>query len=165
MASNGSLLRSLRTLHLYLGVFIAPALIFFAFTGALQTFGLHESSRDNDYQPPKWVVALAQIHKKQTVVVQVRKPAPAQNSATPGSPSASSRDRQSDRPQAKDQQRFSGPKRHPLPLRIFFLVVAISLIASTCSGIYMAYKYRRGKTLITGLLISGLIIPLLLLFI
>jgi len=42
----------LRMLHLYLGVFAAPALLFFAFTGGLQTFSLHETTRGSSYTPP-----------------------------------------------------------------------------------------------------------------
>ena len=74
MSSAHKLLRFLRLIHLYIGVFIAPALIFFAFTGALQTFSLHETTRGSNYKPPAWAVVLAQIHKKQTPVVPVRKP-------------------------------------------------------------------------------------------
>ena len=37
MSASHKLLKYLRLLHLYTGVFIAPALLFFAFTGALQT--------------------------------------------------------------------------------------------------------------------------------
>ena len=60
-------MKNARKLHLYLGLLFAPSLLFFAFTGALQTFGLHERSRDGgDYQPPAWIQELAQIHKKQS---------------------------------------------------------------------------------------------------
>ena len=40
MTSKNDTLKLFRTLHLYIGTFIAPALLFFAFTGALQTFSL-----------------------------------------------------------------------------------------------------------------------------
>ena len=40
LRASHALLRVLRKMHLYLGVFTAPALLFFAFTGALQTFSL-----------------------------------------------------------------------------------------------------------------------------
>src|ERR1700744_4591231 len=67
------MLRLFRTVHLYFGIFIAPALLFFAFTGALQTFSLHETTRGSNYKPPAWAVTLGQIHKKQTSIVPVRK--------------------------------------------------------------------------------------------
>src|ERR1700749_3626882 len=76
MSSSHTVLKYFRLIHLYVGIFIAPALLFFAFTGALQTFSLHETTRGSSYKPPAWAVMLAQIHKKQTPIVSVRKPAP-----------------------------------------------------------------------------------------
>ena len=73
MTLSRAFLKYTRVTHLYLGVFTAPALLFFAFTGALQTFSLHETTHSSNYKPPAWAVTLAQIHKKQTSVVPVRK--------------------------------------------------------------------------------------------
>jgi len=61
-------MKRIRQIHLYLGALFAPLLIFFAFTGALQTFNLHESPRGDSYQPPDWVVRLAEVHKNQRTV-------------------------------------------------------------------------------------------------
>ncbi len=52
MSSSHTFLRYTRLVHLYIGVFIAPALLFFALTGALQTFSLHETTRGSSYKPP-----------------------------------------------------------------------------------------------------------------
>ena len=52
MSTSHVVLRYVRLTHLYLGVFIAPAILFFAFTGALQTFSLHETTRGSNYKPP-----------------------------------------------------------------------------------------------------------------
>jgi hypothetical protein len=76
MSRSRAFLKATRLTHLYLGVFISPALIFFAFTGALQTFSLHETTRGSSYKPPAWAVTLGQIHKKQTPVVPVRRTPP-----------------------------------------------------------------------------------------
>jgi hypothetical protein len=76
MSNSHALLKFVRSVHLYLGVFLSPALLFFAFTGALQTFSLHETTAGSSYQPPAWAVTLAQLHKKQTTVVPVRKAKP-----------------------------------------------------------------------------------------
>ncbi len=76
MATSQSLLKSSRLFHLYCGVFITPALLFFAFTGAIQTFSLHETTRGSSYKPPAILVELGQLHKKQTLVVPVRKGPP-----------------------------------------------------------------------------------------
>jgi hypothetical protein len=41
-SGNAIRLKLARQLHLYLGTLFAPSIIFFAFTGSLQLFGLHE---------------------------------------------------------------------------------------------------------------------------
>ena len=157
MTSPHRLLKVLRQLHLYIGVFTAPALLFFAFTGALQTFSLHETTRGSSYQPPQWAVVLGQIHKKQTPVVAPKKlPQPAEASHP--------------KPQAIEPPHDAAPQtpaktHHPLPLKIFFLTVAIGLAISSLSGIYMSYKYVRNKAVVTTLLLLGVAIPLLLVFI
>ena len=155
--SSANLLRSLRVLHLYIGVFLAPALIFFAFTGALQTFSLHETTRGSSYQPPRWAVVLGQIHKKQTSVVPERKPSPAERAGgtkekAPAAPTPAT-------------VPAAAPVRHSLPLKIFFLTVATGLFTSTLSGIYMAYKYNRDARLVTGLLVLGAVVPVVLVFV
>lgn len=156
MSSKHTFLKWVRSLHLYLGVFVTPALIFFAFTGALQTFSLHETTRGSSYKPPAWIATLAQIHKKQNTVVPARKlqpgPSPAASLSSPrtGTPAISA---------------TSSRPPHPLPLKLFFLAVSISLFLSTISGLYMSYRYVRNKPLITATLAAGTIFPLLLLLI
>jgi hypothetical protein len=158
MSSSHLVLKYTRLLHLYLGVFIAPSLLFFAFTGALQTFSLHETTRGSSYKPPAWAVTLAQIHKKQTPVVPVRKLPPpdkpvADKAATvPQQPSSP--------PKASDAP---APKQHnSLPLKIFFLLVAIGLFISTLTGLYLSYRYLRNRLLITVILVAGIVIPIVL---
>ncbi len=173
MRSSSASLRTLRFIHLYLGVFVAPALIFFAFTGALQTFGLHESSRGSTYTPPRWAVVLAQIHKKQIAVIPERKPTPNRPAigkvlpmSVEGAAPAYSAGNAAERPVSAFAATPSIPapqlKHHPLPLKIFFLLVCILLVTSTLTGIAMAYKYRRGSLVIAGLLLAGIVIPLVL---
>lgn len=201
-SSGHAFLRATRLTHLYLGVFTAPALLFFAFTGALQTFSLHETTRGSAYKPPAWAVTLGQIHKKQTPVVPVRKPpAGTAPEATAGGgrrgeggagarendgPNGASRDatrpraeegagRAADRPRVASGQSVAavaseppaapGKKHHPFPMKIFFLIVAISLFLSTLTGIYMSYKYVRNRRMMTALLILGTVIPLILVFV
>ncbi len=74
--TSANLLKSLRKLHLYVGLFIAPALLFFAFTGAVQTLSLHEGAGDS-YAPPKWLAELSQVHKNQTLQMHKAASAPA----------------------------------------------------------------------------------------
>jgi hypothetical protein len=165
MSSSHVFLKYIRLIHLYLGVFIAPALLFFAFTGALQTFSLHETTRGSSYKPPAWAVTLA-LHKKQTTVVPARKLPP------PEKPTDKPFDKPSDKPSGKpatgkapaDALRPDAPasRHNPLPLKIFFLLVAIGLFISTLTGLYMSYKYIRNRRLITAILIAGFVIPIVL---
>jgi hypothetical protein len=154
MSNAHATLKFLRKVHLYIGVFITPALLFFAFTGALQTFSLHETTAGSSYKPPSWAVTLAQLHKKQTTVVPVRKPRPAD---------APKADKPADAPAAKAPDASAPKTKTHLPMKIFFLLVAVGLFTSTLTGIYMAYKYSRSKLVITGILLAGIIVPLLLL--
>ena len=47
-------LKMAREWHLYLGTLFAPSIIFFALSGSLQLFGLHEGHPGEAYQPPAW---------------------------------------------------------------------------------------------------------------
>lgn len=40
------MIKTIRTIHLYLGLFFAPSIIFFALTGSLQVYHLHEGHGD-----------------------------------------------------------------------------------------------------------------------
>jgi hypothetical protein len=164
MSSSHTILKYTRLVHLYLGVFIAPALLFFAFTGALQTFSLHETTRGSSYKPPAWAVMLGQIHKKQTPIVPVRKlPPPDKQSDKAASDKAGSEKPQSSPASPSEPTPAAAPKTHnPFPLKCFFLLVAIGLFISTLSGLYMSYKYIRNRSLITTILLAGVIIPILL---
>ena len=56
--------RTLRQYHHYIGVFLAPAILLFAISGALQTFRLTEA-KGYGGPPPNWMVWLAAVHKDQ----------------------------------------------------------------------------------------------------
>ncbi len=168
MPKPHAVLRVFRLLHLYIGVFIAPALLFFALTGALQTFSLHESTPGSSYKPKAWIVTLAQIHKKQTPVApQRRQPPPAaapspagdhhghaDTAAAPAQPAA-----------APTPAQAIAKAHNPLPLKIFFLLVSIGLFLSTISGLYMTWKYVRNRVVMAVLLIAGIVTPVALVLI
>jgi len=159
----------MRLVHLYLGIFTAPALIFFAFTGALQTFSLHETTRGSAYKPPAWAVTLGQIHKKQTPVVPVRRPGPPPSAAQDGTPQGEQGRRQeaqgAGQSGAPGAVQAEGRTHHPLPMKLFFLLVSIALFLSTLTGIYMSYKYVRNRRMVTALLVLGAVIPVTLVFV
>ena len=144
MHRNHRLLKFARLAHLYLGIFTAPALLFFAITGGLQTFGLHENDRDGGYRAPAWLVSAGMLHKKQTTVVRSRPLA----SAAMIKPAkvALSADK-------------APPRKNLLPMKIFFAVVSFALLLSTLTGIYMAVRYTRRPRLVSALLAAGVVVP------
>jgi len=58
-------IKVMRNIHLYLGVFFAPMLLFFLISGCWQTFNLHEASDDGTYKPPAIIKSLSSVHKDQ----------------------------------------------------------------------------------------------------
>jgi hypothetical protein len=149
MSAGHRLLKSVRQLHLYLGAFSAPALLFFAVTGGLQVFGLHEAHRGSDYRPPAWLAVAAQLHKKQTMAVPEAKRAP------PAMTGAAARP-------AVEPGHDAARKPSALPLKLFGALVALSLLLSTLSGLYMAWRYTRNKRLVGLALAGGVVVPVLL---
>lgn len=146
------MLKQIRQLHLYLGTFFAPAIIFFSLTGALQTFGLHESRGGT--QHPAWIGTLAEIHKEQHLPQE--RPAARPTAPRPaGGEAAGTENRPTER---------RGPS--PLPLKIFVGLMAVGLITTTLLGVYMAFKYNaKNKLMVWGLLVAGTVLPVALLFI
>lgn len=157
MSRGHAVLRALRKVHLWIGIFATPALVFFAITGAMQTFSLHETTPGSSYKPPQWIATLAQVHKKQTTVMPVRKNRPA---AVEGASASQAQERPT-RPAAADPA--APPAQRHLPLKIFFLLVSISLLISTATGIYMSFKHSRNSWMLSGLLVAGVVIPIVLL--
>jgi hypothetical protein len=157
MSARHALLKFVRQLHLYLGAFTAPALLFFAVTGGLQTFGLHESHRGSDYRPPAWLATMAQLHKKQTMQVPVRRKRPPTMAVESGGGQATAAASMTPAP-ARPVSRA----RNPLPLKIFVGLVALALLLSTMTGVYMAYRYSRDKRLVSLALVAGVVVPVLL---
>ena len=156
------ILKTARVLHLYVGAFISPAILFFAFTGLLQTFSLHENAKDGNYRPPRWVVSLAQLHKKQTIRVPASK-LPASMALKSGDPGV-----EGGEPGAKKHTPASvsqAPPRRTLPMKIFFALVSVGLCISTATGLYMSYSYVRSRMLLSFAVAAGVIVPVLLLFV
>src|SRR5277367_6994835 len=120
MSRSHAILRVLRKLHLYLGVFTAPALIFFAFTGAMQTFSLHETTQGSSYKPPAWIATLAQIHKKQTTIIPVRRPRPNEDASKSNRAASQPSDLAAGQSAKAPDTAPAKPKNH-LPMKIFFL--------------------------------------------
>jgi hypothetical protein len=157
-SSRAVWLKHARQWHLYLGTLFAPSILFFALTGALQLFGLHEGHPGEAYQPPTWVAELGSLHKKQTIAER-RGPAPGFGSAQVRQPQA--RGENGTRPQREERRGNEGRResKSSFALKWFFLATSIGLTLSTLLGIYMAFKFNRSRTLIWSLLFGGTAIP------
>ena len=181
-------MKQIRQLHLYLGTFFAPSILFFAFSGAFQVFNFHEEYQGRPAIPV--FEKLADIHKDQRVPTPTKAPAPkpevARPAATPQSPAGMQptaaaqtqpATQSSDRPamaqgemkQAAPPKPAATPPRPPRrkrsePLKYFLVLMAISLISTTFLGIYMSFKYNRDKRVVWGLLILGTVLPIVLLY-
>ncbi|WP_263378901.1 PepSY domain-containing protein [Granulicella paludicola] len=151
---SASTLKTVRLTHHYIGVFFAPTILFFAITGGLQMFGLHETSRGSTYTPPAILVHLAQLHKKGTLYVSSKK--------APPSPSAKIDGAKPDAPKSPPPAP-APPVSNPLPMKVFFAATALALVLSTCTGLFMSWKYARRKSLVGYVLLAGIACPLLLL--
>ncbi len=138
----------LRQWHGYLGAFIAPSVIFFALTGSLQLFNLHEAH--GGYYPAEIVERLGRLHKDQVFALDHHHPPPPAETQTTPAPS---------QPKPDDDQ----PAVSTYLLKWFFLVVALGLVVSTAFGIWIALTKPRGRTATIALLAAGCAIPALLL--
>jgi hypothetical protein len=55
--------KRLLSAHRFLSLFVAPAMIFFAVSGALQSYRLQEDRRDGSYHAPQALKAMGEVHK------------------------------------------------------------------------------------------------------
>ncbi|MEO6120501.1 MAG: hypothetical protein ABIP12_07420 [Terriglobales bacterium] len=155
-------MRLARQLHLYFGVFFAPTFIFFAFTGMLQTFSLHEGK---NAQP--WITALEQIHTHQrmpgplgappaasttpvTTPAATLTPTPATSAPATSAPAVQSATTQTPAPPPR--------RKRSWPMRIFVAFMGVALIGSSLVGVWMGFQLRK-PAFIWTLLIAGTIIP------
>lgn len=134
---------SLRQWHAYIGLFIAPSVLFFAITGAIQLFNLHEAH--GGYRPPALLEKLSAAHKDQ--VFEQPRPAPQTGGVDEDHPSD---DAEQVRPTT-------------LALKWFFLAVAAGLTVSTAIGVWMGLTQLRRKMIGWSLIAAGALIPVCLL--
>ena len=160
--SPAVLQRRLRDTHLYLGMLFAPSLLFFAATGALQLFNLHEVRQNRSFEPPALLQELGMVHKDQVFALPRKHgPPPAVPQAAPTSSEAQSRP--GSQTSAPPQGRSEGWQ--VLALKIFFLLAAVGLFASTCLGVWIGLRPGRNRAAAFGLLVAGVMIPVLLLLV
>ena len=140
---------SIRTWHTYLGILIAPSVLFFALTGALQIFSLHEAH--GSYRPLPLVEKLASVHKDQVFAL-------GKHHEPPQEPPADAHPGNDEHPAgAPDHE--DGPPLGTMLLKWFFLVVALGLATSTLLGLWMGLTHIRHKRTGWWLLTIGIILP------
>lgn len=137
--------RRLRQFHFYLGVLFAPAIIFFAVSGAFQTFRWQEE-KGYGGTPPAWIAWIASVHKDQAEP-RVRPPETA---------------RPAERPRAVNAAPKSA-RKSTLPLKIFVLAMSAGLALSALLGILVALGTRSMRRVSLVMLGVGTLLPLVLL--
>ncbi len=143
--------RTLRDLHLYLAVFFAPSILFFALTGAVQLFGLHES-HGTTYRPPSVIEKLSQVHIHQRYALKPVRPRPP--AAKPTDAAASAAKSAPPKPQEK--------KASTLAIQIFFLGTAVGLTLASLLGLWIGLTQGRLRKVSAVLAVLGVIAPIVL---
>jgi len=143
---------NVRQLHTYIGLFIAPSILFFALTGSLQLFNLHESH--GAYHPPPLIERLGRVHKDQVFALDDDDAGPP---AAPGGATHAA-------PEPPDHMDTS-PRLSTYLLKWFFLAVALGLVTSTSLGLWLGLTHVRHKRVAWIVLITGAAIPIALLLI
>jgi hypothetical protein len=135
----------IRQLHIYLSVFVAPTLIFFALTGALQTFRVPDQKA-----APVALQKLARLHKD--TVFAVKPPRPKR-------PEGAGERRGGEQPApAKPQSKPSTEA-----LKWFFSIASIGVAISALLGLWMALAYSKRRVILWIVLSAGMLAPVLLL--
>ena len=135
---------SLRAWHSYLSIFVAPTILFFALTGSLQIFNLHESH--GGYHAAVLIQKLARVHKDQVFALDQGH----DEDAAPSAPAAHADDDEARTPAAT------------LVLKWFFLSAALALVGSTCLGLWIGLTHVKRRRVAWVLLALGTVLPVLL---
>jgi hypothetical protein len=149
--TSAALLKSVRLIHRYIGLFFSPTILFFAITGGLQVFGLHESAGGGSYVLPNILVHLSRLHKKVMLCLPPRKVSPPNSVKSDGA--------ELDGPKLEipkpTQASPTTPPPNSLPMKMFFVVTALAV--STCTGIIVSWKYSHRKSTVLLTLAAGVL--------
>jgi len=135
---------SIRVWHGYIGILIAPSVIFFALTGALQIFNLHESH--GGYTPPLLIEKLSSLHKDQVFEQKHH------DESEAGS--------KNDQPPAPSKGHEQGPTLGTMLLKWFFLFVALALTTSTVLGLWIGLTHIQRRRTGWWMLLAGVVLPI-----
>jgi hypothetical protein len=130
----------IRQCHVYVSVFVAPTLLFFALTGALQTFRIPDEKA-----APVMLQKLARLHKDDVFAVKPPRPK---------------------RPEGAGKAEKPAEKPAPAPstqrLKWFFSMASVAIAVTTLLGLWMALAHHKRKAVMWALLIAGAAAPVLL---
>lgn len=132
----------IRRLHVYASVFVAPSLLFFAMTGALQTFRIPDRP-----DASALLQKLARVHRDDVFALK-----PARPTKPAGAKPAEAK------PPTQPKANASIER-----LKWFFATTSILIMVTTLMGLWMALAYSRQKLLMWILLIAGAAAPVLIL--
>ncbi len=148
----------IRDLHVYISVFVAPSLLFFAVTGALQTFRIPDQKT-----APVVIQKLARLHKDDVFAVKPPRPKRPEGAGA-GAHDGRDHDKAGPKPAEKpDARPESKPAAKPATevMKWFFTIVSIGIAVTTLFGVWMAVAYSRRKPIVWILLIAGTAAPVL----
>ena len=140
-------MRKLRQFHLYIGVFFAPAILFFAISGGLQAFRLQQASGWDGAPPPQWMAWMGSVHIDQRK--PVAEPAEAKKPPSPVDP-------------VKAAERNAKAAK-ALPMKIFTAALAAALAFSVLLGAAIALSMKSTRRVATIMLVAGAVLPIMLL--
>lgn len=132
----------IRQCHVYVSVFVAPTLLFFAITGALQTFRIPDQKT-----APVVLQKLARLHKDDVFAVKPPRPK---------------------RPEGAHEGKPDKPPEKPAPapsterLKWFFSIASVAIAVTTLLGLWMALAHHKRKAVMWALLVAGAAAPILL---
>ena len=147
---NAATMRKLRQFHLYIGVFFAPAILFFAISGGLQSFRLQQASGWDGAPPPGWMAVMGSVHIDQRLPEAEPATKPEAEKPKPPVDPAKAAERK-----AKAQK--------ALPMKIFTAALAIALALSTLLGATIALNMKSTRRISLLMLAAGAVVPILLL--
>ncbi|MFA5968853.1 MAG: PepSY domain-containing protein [Sphingomonas sp.] len=146
--------RRLRQYHNWLGLFFAPAIIFFALSGTMQMLGFQD--RAPGYQPPGWISLIANVHKH-GMVQRPGKPRAAPSPAPKATPAPEKKPAET----GHDDHEEAG-----LGLfKLFATILGLLLATASVLGIFIAYASKAARRTTTMLLLAGTLVPVVLLMI
>jgi hypothetical protein len=140
-----------REWHSYISAFIAPMMLFFASSGALQIFNLHESH--GGYVAPAIIRATARIHKDQEAGTE---PARRFEDRVPGGVQPPFGSRRGEGPGGGEGRTWSTPT---LFLKWLFFLEACALVITTLLGIWIGVVHAKRQRTIIALLVAGTLLP------